>query len=574
MKNISIPVVLLAFLIAACSTSNKTADDKEPKTVTNAAVERLKEANRDQALKHFVDGTLYDSKGDYAKAILEYQDALLYDRNPAIYYALSKDYSLLGKHALAAQAAQQAVALDSTNMTYHENLAGIFVNAFQPDLAAREYETMIRMDSGSVNAWYSLARIEQARRPLKAIEIYEHLLEREGDTWELLLQAGDLYTALGRFKEAAERYKRMLALDPSNRALQRQLAETYVKAGNADEAIRILEDMMERDDSDVEVTAALADAYLEKQEFSKALRLYEGLLEKQKDNPQIRIRVGIAYFGRVQSDSTFLPKAKRVFEEAAQELPNDWRPFWYLGALADMEHQDSVAFENFQRVTQMEGGGIEAWWFVGTHYFDKGEHQKVIDLMEKGKKLFPREFRVYLLLGLSYSRLEKNEEAVENLWQSLKLNPGDVNTLSSLALILDGMKQYEQSDSLYEAALKLDPNSDLILNNYSYSLSERGLQLDRALKMASQAVKADSTSPSYLDTIGWVHYQLGNYVEAERYVRKAIDQGEASSVVHEHLGDVYFKLGEREKALEWWRKALEKDPKNKSVKEKIDRGSL
>ena len=565
---------MLAFVLAACSSSDKTAGDKRPEALTNPAVERMKEANREQALKHFVDGALYDSKGDYAKAVLEYQDALLYDPNPSIYYALSKDYSLLGKHALAAQAGQQAVALDSANMTYRENLAGVYINAFQPDLAAKEYESMIRIDSNYTSAWYNLARIEQARRPLKAIEIYEHLLDKEGDTWELLLHAGDLYTALGRFKEAAERYRRMLVIDPSNRALQRQLAETYVRAGNVDEAIRILEEMMERDDSDVEVTATLADAYLEKHDFAKALSLYEGLLKKEKDNPQIKIRVGIAYFGRVQADSTFLPKAKQIFQEAAKDLPSDWRPFWYLGALADMERQDSVAFDNFQRVTQLDGGGIEAWWFVGTHYFDRNEHEKVIDLMEKAGKLFPSDYRVYLLLGLSYSRLQRNEEAVENLWQSLKLNPNDINTLSSLALTLDGMKKYEQSDSLYEQALKLDPNSDIILNNYSYSLSERGLQLDRALEMATRAVKADSTSPSYLDTIGWVHFKLGNYSAAERYVRKAIDQGEASAVVHEHLGDVYFKLGEKEKAVDWWKKALEKDPDNEGLKDKIERGSL
>lgn len=574
MKNTIILAPILTILLAACSSSDKTVVDKKPETVVNPAVERMKESNREQALKHFIEGALYDSKGDYAKAVLEYQDALLYDRNPSIYYALSKDYSLLGKHALAAQAGQQAIALDSANMTYREGLAAVYLNAFQTDLAAQEYEKMIGLDSNYTSAWYNLARIEQARRPLRAIEIYEHLLDREGDTWELLLQAGDLYSALGRFNEAAERYKRMLAIDPSNRALRRQLAETYVRAGSADEGIKILEDMMERDSSDVEVTAALADAYLEKREFAKALTLYEELLAKEKDNPQIKIRVGIAYFGRVQADSTFLPKARQIFQEAAQELPNDWRPFWYLGAIADAERQDSVAFENFQRVTQLEGGGIEAWWFVGTHYFDKGEHQKVIDLMGKGKKLFPSDFRVYLLLGLSYSRLERNEEAVENLWQSLKLNPNDINALSSLALTLDGMKKYKQSDSLYEQALKLDPNFDLVLNNYSYSLSERGLQLNRALEMATRAVKADSTSASYLDTIGWVHYKLGNYVEAERYVRKAVDRGEASAVVHEHLGDVYFKLGEKEKAVEWWKKALEKDPNNKGLKDKVERGTL
>jgi len=558
--------------LAGCSSSEKSSEKKDVKP--NPGVVRFQEENRDRALKHFVDGTLYDSKGDYAKAILEYQDALLYDKNPAIYYALSKDYSLLGKHALAAKAGQEAIALDSTNMTYRENLASVYKNALQPELAAGEYEAMIRIDSNYTSAWYNLARIEQVHRPLKAIEIYERLLDREGESWELLLQLGDLFSALGRFNEAAERYQRLLNLDPSNRALQRQLAETYVRAGKADDAIRILEKMVERDDRDVDVTVALADAYLEKREFEKALKLYEDLLKKEKGNPQVKIRVGIAYFGRIQSDSTFLPKARQMFEEAAKDLPNDWRPFWYLGALANMEQKDSVAFENFLRVTQLESGTMEAWWYVGTHYFDRNEHQKVVDLMEKGKQFFPRDFRVYLLLGLSYSRLDRNEEAVENLWQSLKLNPSDINTLSSLALTLDGMKRYEQSDSLYEQALKVDPTSDLILNNYGYSLAERGLQLDRALRMATEAVNADPNNASYLDTIGWVHYMLGNYDEAKRYIQKAIEQGEASAVVHEHLGDVYFRLGEKEEAKKWWKMALERDAKNENLKVKIGRGTL
>lgn len=570
--NIILVSCLASILAAGCSSSQQSAPKQE--VPPNPEAVRLKEDNRERALKHFVDGTLYDSKGDYAKAVLEYQDALLYDKNPAIYYALSKDYSLLGKHALAAKAGQQAIDMDSSNMTYRENLASVYRNAFQPELAAKEYEKMIKLDSNYTSAWYNLARIEQAHRPLKAIEIYERLLDREGESWELLLQLGELYSALGRYDEAAERYRRLMSLDPSNRALQRQLAETYVRAGKVDDAITILEDMVERDDSDIDVTVALADAYLEKREFEKAMKLYEELLKKQKDNPQVKIRVGIAYFGRIQSDSSFQPKARQMFEEASKELPNDWRPYWYLGVLADMEQNDSTAFANFLRVTQLEGGTVEAWWYVGRNYFDRGEDEEAIELMERGKKYFPKDYRVYLLLGLSYSRLQRNEKAVENLWQSLKLNPNDINALSSLALTLDGMKQFQQSDSLYEQALKIDPTSDLVLNNYSYSLAERGLQLERALKMATQAVNADSMNASYLDTIGWVHYMLGNYSEARRYIQKAIDHGEASAVVHEHLGDVYFRLGNKDQAMKWWKLALEKDQNNESLKTKITKGTL
>src|SRR5216684_3614042 len=77
------------------------------------------ERDREKGLLHYIEGSLYDQKEEYAKAILEYQDAMRYDNDPAIYYAISKDYSMLGKHALAAQTGQQAVRLAPENRVYH-----------------------------------------------------------------------------------------------------------------------------------------------------------------------------------------------------------------------------------------------------------------------------------------------------------------------------------------------------------------------------------------------------------------------------------------------------------------------
>ena len=67
---------------------------------------------------------------------------------------------------------------------------------------------------------------------------------------------------------------------------------------------------------------------------------------------------------------------------------------------------------------------------------------------------------------------------------------------------------------------------------------------------------------------------MGKYEEAERYVRKAIEFGSLSPVIHEHLGDIYFKLSQKDKALEYWEKALKLDSSNTQLKEKIQRGSL
>lgn len=66
----------------------KTTVASEETGQTRVVHDRVKEENRERALKHFIDGALYDSKGEHAKAILEYQDAARYDQNPAIFYAI------------------------------------------------------------------------------------------------------------------------------------------------------------------------------------------------------------------------------------------------------------------------------------------------------------------------------------------------------------------------------------------------------------------------------------------------------------------------------------------------------
>jgi tetratricopeptide (TPR) repeat protein len=45
--------------------------------------------------------------------------------------------------------------------------------------------------------------------------------------------------------------------------------------------------------------------------------------------------------------------------------------------------------------------------------------------------------------------------------------------------------------------------------------------------MVEIAIAADPDNTSYLDTIGWVHFKLGNYQEAKSYLEKAIEIGPA-----------------------------------------------
>ena len=186
-------------------------------------------------------------------------------------------------------------------------------------------------------------------------------------------------------------------------------------------------------------------------------------------------------------------------------------------------------------------------------------------------ELFPEAARMHYFLGSVLQQQRKNDEALPVLEKTLKLDPKNVDAMSALAMIYDNRKVYSKSDSLYQEAIKLDPEDPLILNNYSYSLSVRDLKLESAKKMSMKAVAADSTNGAYLDTLGWIYFKLGNYEEALKYVTRAVEVRDSSAEVWEHLGDIYEKLNDLEAAKRNWKKALELEADRTWLQEKLNK---
>src|SRR5690606_7658468 len=75
---------------------------------------------------------------------------------------------------------------------------------------------------------------------------------------------------------------------------------------------------------------------------------------------------------------------------------------------------------------------------------------------------------------------------------------------------------------------------------------------------------------TYLDTHAWVLFQLKEYEEAIKFMKKALDhQSEPSGVMLEHYGDILFKLGNKKGALEYWKEAQLLDDVSEFLPKKI-----
>jgi tetratricopeptide (TPR) repeat protein len=517
---------------------------------------------------------VFEVEGEYAQAILEYQDALRYDANHAIQFALSKCYARLNKPGLAVEAAKEALRQDPDRIDYLRNVGDIYASAFQIDSAAAVYERVVQRDSNNIQSWFTLANLYEGRKPLKALEVYESILERFGDEWEVLLQISELYNVMGQTGKAIDALQRMAAIDPGNLELKRSLAQAYVRDQQYDQALKIYNDLRERDPDNLDYLGELATVHLLKKDYRQAAELFDIVLTRDSVTVDAKLRIGEAYFSQLQTDSTLIPVARSMFTRISENHPDDWRPYWFLGAIGGVSGDDSATVRNFRKVTELASWNPDGWVYLSGVYLQHEEFDRVIAILEQAQTYVPDNYLVNLYLGIAYNRVGRNTEAMNVLEHACRIDPGDVRALTQLGLIYDAERRFDQSDSLYEEALKLQPENDLILNNYSYSLAERGVELDRALGMARRAVDAKPDNASYLDTIGWIYFRLGRYDEAEKYVKSALEKGETNSVVHEHLGDIYYMTDEKDLALEQWKIALDLDRDNEALREKIARGSL
>jgi Flp pilus assembly protein TadD len=122
----------------------------------------------------------------------------------------------------------------------------------------------------------------------------------------------------------------------------------------------------------------------------------------------------------------------------------------------------------------------------------------------------------------------------------------------------------------YDQSLKFNPNNARILNNYSYYLSIAKRNLGKALEMSTKAVDLEPNNSTYIDTKGWVLFQMGRYEQAREVLRNAIAKsGSTSAVINEHYGDALYMTGNKENAYIYWMKAKAIGGESEKLDEKL-----
>ncbi|HHJ53275.1 MAG TPA: tetratricopeptide repeat protein [Caldithrix abyssi] len=559
-----ITVIGFALFLASCAGEQKITRH------TRETENRLKSKRNEFRLKardYFLEGLFLEQEGRYNEALVRYYQALHHDSTSAtIYNSIAENHLRLGHLESAEVLLRKALRLDPKNTESLALMAECQYRIGRDDLAIEYYRRLLAVDPYDDDSRQYLILLLEKNGDMAAVaKQNEQFLKLYGNDPAVMERVAALYFKQKQYDKALHYYRLLTKADSTRSRFYYLIGSIYEFKHQPDSAVVYFKRALHFRPDFSQALDRLTTIYRNQREWDKIINAYKPVLQADSSNRVARVLSAEAYFYLEKYD-----QARRLLRPFTEQKDVPLSILELMGRV-EMESKHYVqAIDLFKRIIQQDEKNKYAWLFLAFTQSDMGAADSAEATYRRAVELFPDDAMLWSFYGITLQQQEKYQPAIRAFKHALSLEPDNRNALTNLPIVYESLGMYARCDSLYEVALKHYPDDPLLLNNFSYSLSERGVRLNEALKMAQKALQLKPREAAYLDTIGWIYYKLGDYAQAEKYIRESVDLRPDSGVVIEHLGDVYNKMGRTDRALEMWQKALQLNPDDQKLQEKIN----
>lgn len=500
---------------------------------------------------------------------------------------------------------------DSTQASALSDIGFVLSQLGQPEQAQAYLMRAYRASHGDHLIGEPLARMALANQDFAtAEEVITELLARVPDDHFLLILLQQAYRSEEKWDKAIEVGKKIVELSRDDPRQVSGLAGLYMQAGQQDKAVKLLEGYGKTHPGEPSTQTVLFYLYLSAGDYDRAGKALEQLRKQDKGSDVVRVaevtylarreryREGAKYILRqsrsegidpeqvesliqtLYKESPSATEARRevvkVRPEIAKLFPQT--PQLRLGLSQDyLLLGDTVAAEGIlDRLVDDRVELVSPYVYFTDRYAAAEDTTNLRHYAEAGHEALPEEgvFRLYLaLLAVNAGDTTGYRRQLDD---ALTVVSTEDRFYPQLALLraddLSGGGDFEAARPYYEAAVSqpLPP----AYNNYAYFLTEKSgtpADLDKAEKLARQAIKLEPDNGTYLDTYAWVLYRKGSSMLALIYIKKAIEATETPDpTLYEHLAEILTAEDRYDEAIEAWRHCLESGGDAKLVAQKVE----
>lgn len=526
---------------------------------------------------YFYDALSEKAKGNYAEAFNLLQHCHALDStNANVLSELGSFYNVLGEKNKALAYLQKAVDISPDNYYYNMLLASLNRDLDKKQDAIDIYESIQENHPDKIDVFMALAETYNDNGDLKkAIEVLDELEQNVGVRESITLNKFRLYSMLDQKDKAFDEIEGIIEKNPDNLSYIILLGDLYMQDNQLEKSLEQYKKVEAIDPNSPALVQSMVNYYEKRGKSELALKEIKQALINPMFEVDIKLQLLTRYIAMLQSNETDTTIANPLFETLFDQHPNNTQLNLLYGSLLLLQENEADAMEQFEIYAQANPTN-PAGWEQMLRIALPDSLDKVVSITERAVEYIPNAYQFYFYLGGAKYQQEKYEEALAIFEEGLEAMGEETPPVKSDFYAQIGDLNYhlgnrEVAFENYEKALQLNPQNLGVLNNYSYYLSLRDENLDKAERMSGITVKAEPTNPTFLDTYGWVLFRQGAYTMARIYIENAVKYSEdnPSAEVLEHYGDVLYKIGESKKALKQWQKAKELGGDSKALKKKI-----
>ena len=316
---------------------------------------------------------------------------------------------------------------------------------------------------------------------------------------------GEIYeTRLGDRDKAIETYNHVLERDAQHRGALEALARLHAASGNHSGAAEILERLLDMSDGDdaVKLSVVLADTYEQLDDKNSAARALERGLARDESNADLRGRLA----GLYRATEQWEPLASLIAGDAdAAEEDNEKVRLLREAAKIHAEHRDdhASAAELLEKANAAKPEDREIMLELCDAYSSSGRGKDAVGVLEKivesyGGKRSKELGDIHRRLATAYLADGEKERALAELDRAFRIEPGNVHILKQLGEVSLETGDLKKAQQMFRALLiqRLTPEAPITKAEAFFRLAQVHSRLDEKPKAIQNLERALREDPS------------------------------------------------------------------------------
>lgn len=378
---------------------------------------------------------------------------------------------------------------------------------------------------------------------------FEKALELQPNYLPAAKNLGQLDLVEKRPQDARKRYEAMIAKEPKNDQLYLALAEFQVLMGaDIKETGQTLQRAVDANPQSVEARLALINFHLVNRDAKAALSAAQAAVAAMPGDPRILNAAGTA-----QEATGEINQAVETYKKLATLQPQVPQPLLRLAALHARLKETDKAVEALRRVQRIAPRGQNVVPQLVQVYLAGNRPDDALKEARELQKREPQLAIAHALEGEIHMSQSRPAEAERAFRAALKVEPAADVVAVRLYEVLTAEKKTAEADAFskkwmadnpkiatmrlylgerelaagnlkvsaahYQAAIGIDPNNALALNNLAWISGELGDR--KALEYAERAIKLAPFDPTVLDTYGMLLVKKGEAAKGLSFLEQA-----------------------------------------------------